>query len=212
MRVPKFKAIQPSPRRVSEPARPSTGAAKTPIQHASGVRMATRFEKTAPGHLEIREPSHGLPRNARLVLVLSDGRRTVKDLLATVKGASAQDIALLLHKGLIEDIDALVLDGGARARHETGDALLQVGPGASAASRRKDAAAGLSYTELYDSLNALAKQQLGPIKAYRFSLQVKRAGHIDEIREMAQRFVVEVLKAKGVSAAQMVRRALGLQA
>jgi hypothetical protein len=173
--------------------------------------MATRFEKTALGHREIREPSHGLPRNARLVLVLCDGQRTVKELIALVKGASADEISLLLHKELIGDIEAVVLARGAQAKHDTGDFSQPVSPDATADSKREDAAAGLSYNELYDGLNSLAKEQLGLFKAFRFSLQVERANGIDEIREMAHRFVVEVHKAKGDSAAQMVRRALGLQ-
>ena len=192
---------------MSEPACPSTGAPDTRIKQSRGVRRATRFEKTALGHLEIREPSHGLPRNARLVLVLSDGQRTVKELIALVKGASADDLALLLHKGLVDDVGAVVLERGAPSKQDAGDPLQQVSSGA----KQEVAAPGLSYKELYDSLNSLAKEQLGLFKAYRFSLQIKRANGIDEIREMAQRFVLEVHNAKGVWAAQMVCRALGLQ-
>lgn len=173
--------------------------------------MATRFGKTALGHREIREPSHGLPRNARLLLVLSDGQRTVAELKTLVKGASADDIALLLHKGLIDDIDANVLDRAARSNRDTADSSLPVISDATPDAPLAESAAGLGFNELYDSLNALAKEQLGLFKGFRFSLEIERATGIDAMREVAQRFVVEVHKAKGVSAAQMVRRALSLQ-
>jgi len=100
--------------------------------------MATRFKKTALGHQEIREPSLGLPRNARLVLVLSDGQRTLKELMSLVKGASADDIALLLHKGLIDDIEAVVLGQGARSKHDSGDSSQPVSSEAAAGADPAD--------------------------------------------------------------------------
>ena len=174
--------------------------------------MAMRFEKTEQGHREIRDRSHGLVRTARMMLVLSDGQRTGDELLAMVNGATAADLALLLDHGLIIAVGAFGPGGDARSDRDTEDALRQFSDTAAAEAAREDAAGGLSYAELYDSLNALAKEQLGLFKGYRFSLEIEKANGIDEMREVAQRFVLEVRKAKGESAAQMVRRALGLTA
>ena len=147
-----------------------------------------RFEKPEQGHREIRDRSHGLVRTARMMLVLSDGQRTGDELLAMVNGATAADLALLLDQGLIIAVGAFGPGGDARSDRDTEDALRQF------------------------SDTAAAKEQLGLFKGYRFSLEIEKANGIDEMREVAQRFVLEVRKAKGESAAQMVRRALGLTA
>lgn len=86
----------------------------------------------------MREPSLGLPRNARLVLVLSDGQRTLKELMSLVKGATADDIALLLHKGLIDDSDAAVLDRGALPKHAPVDSSQPVSSEISANAESAD--------------------------------------------------------------------------
>ena len=100
-----------------------------------------------------------------------------------------------------------VLAGSAR---DTERASQQFAEEAASEAARDDAEGGLDYNELYDSLNALSKEQLGLFKGYRFTLEIERANGIDELREVARHFVLEVRKAKGESAAQMVRRALGL--
>ena len=69
----------------------------------------------------------------------------------------------------------------------------------------------LSYRELYDSLNALSKEQLGLFKGYKFALEIEKANGVEGLREVAQRLVDEVERVKGESAAQMVRRALGMR-
>lgn len=172
--------------------------------------MVTRFEKTPEGHREIREKTHGLARSARMVLVLSDGLRSSDELLSMVNGSSATDIALLLDAGLIAVVGGFGPGAVDRSARETESASQQFAEEAAAVAARDDAAGGLDYAELYDSLNALAKEQLGLFKGYRFTLEIERASGLDELREVAQRFVIEVRKAKGESAAQMVRRALGL--
>ena len=69
----------------------------------------------------------------------------------------------------------------------------------------------LGYRELYDSLNALSKEQLGLFKGYKFALEIEKANGVEGLREVAQRLVDEVERVKGESAAQMVRRALGMR-
>ena len=177
--------------------------------------MATRFEKTALGHHEIRERSHGLARTSRMMLVLCDGQRTADELLTMVLGSSSDDIALLLDQGLIEEVSPFGPGGNARAARDKAQAQLRyavvdTADATGEAASVEEAAAGLSYNELYASLNALAKEQLGLFRGYRFSLEIEKANGIDAMRGVAQRFVLEVRKANGESASQMVRRALGL--
>ena len=69
----------------------------------------------------------------------------------------------------------------------------------------------LGYRELYDSLNALSKEQLGLFKGYKFALDIEKANGLEGLREVAQRLIEEVERVKGKSAAQMVRRALGMR-
>lgn len=69
---------------------------------------------------------------------------------------------------------------------------------------------GLSYSELYDCLNALLKETLGLFKGYRFSLEIERASDLRELEEVARRFADEVERSRGENVARMVRRALGL--
>jgi hypothetical protein len=69
---------------------------------------------------------------------------------------------------------------------------------------------GLSYSELYDCLNALLKETLGLFKGYRFSLEIERASDLRELEEVARKFADEVERSRGENVARMVRRALGL--
>jgi hypothetical protein len=180
--------------------------------------MATRFEKTEAGHREIRDRAKGLARGPRTLLVLADGMRTGEELMSLVKGSTANDLAVLLDAGLIAATRGLEPSATVRAAPSTRPVPLQPespvqaqAQNDAAPAHAEPAEAGIGYSELYDSLNALAKEQLGLFKGYRFSLEIEKASGLDELREVARRFVVEVRKVKGESAAQMVRRALGLK-
>ncbi|MFT3664884.1 hypothetical protein [Piscinibacter sp.] len=147
---------------------------------------------------EIRDRSHALPRHARTLLVLADGTRSADQLLSMVQGASAADLTLLVEGGLLAE--------AGRSR-----AAAAPPPAAEAPAAPAAAGEGLGYRELYDSLNALSKEQLGLFKGYRFALEIEKASGVEELRQVAQHLVEEVERVKGESAAQMVRRALGLK-
>jgi len=178
--------------------------------------MATVFSKTEAGQREIRERSLGLSRPARTVLVLADGSRTQEQLLQMVQGATPADVTALIDAGL------LAASGGTASRSgpSTDAAPLATEPMPfaatmpievpAAAAAAAPAADALGYRELYDSLNALAKEQLGLFRGYKFVLEIEKASGVEGLREVAEKFAVEVQKVKGDSAAQMVRRALGL--
>jgi hypothetical protein len=68
----------------------------------------------------------------------------------------------------------------------------------------------LSYTELYDSLNALLRESLGLFRGYRYTLRIEKAQNIAELEQVARDFLDEVQRVRGESMARMVQRALGL--
>ena len=163
--------------------------------------MASVYVKTEAGSAEIRERKHALSRPARTLLLLADGSRGADQLLTMVQGSAATDMTMLVEAGLL-------LESGARSPDASAPA-----PAAAPAPVAEPVSADgpLDYAELYESVNALAKEQLGLFKGYRFILEIEKASGIEELREVAHRLVDEVQKAKGDSAAQMVRRALGLK-
>jgi len=179
--------------------------------------MATVFSKTEAGQREIRERSLGLSRPARTVLVLADGSRTQEQLLQMVQGATPADVTGLIDAGLLAAASGAASRGGPSTDAAplatepmpfTATAPIEVP--ASPAAAAAPAADALGYRELYDSLNALAKEQLGLFRGYKFVLEIEKASGVEGLREVAEKFAVEVQKVKGDSAAQMVRRALGL--
>ncbi len=168
--------------------------------------MPSALAKTEAGSAEIRDRSHALPRHARTLLVLADGTRSADQLLAMVQGATQADITLLLESGLVAEA------GRARAAAAPAAAPAPAPAAEPAAPEPAKAEEGaLSYRELYDSLNALSKEQLGLFKGYKFALEIEKANGVEGLREVAQRLVDEVERVKGESAAQMVRRALGMR-
>ena len=167
----------------------------------------TGYAKTEAGQAEIRQRSHALARHARTLLVLVDGSRSGEQLLAMVQGASEEDLDALVAAGLIAELASP--RGSRSAAPAPAPAPPDTRPGTDAAPA--DAEAELGYAELYDSLNALSKEQLGLFKGYRFALEIEKASGIEGLREVALKLVDEVQKAKGDSAAQMVRRALGIR-
>lgn len=69
----------------------------------------------------------------------------------------------------------------------------------------------LGYADLYDSLNALARQTLGLFRGYRYTLRIEKAQDLDDLEQVASDFVAEVERLRGLATARTVRRALGLE-
>ena len=174
--------------------------------------MAERYNKTESGRREIRERSLALSRTARNLLLILDASRSGEEWVGMVQGAAPADLQALIAAGLVESAG-----GGRRepAKAESPAPAAAAAPADSGgdtipAGTDAPAGTGLSYGDLYASLNALIKEQLGLLKGYRFSLEVEKAGSVPELEDVARRFAEEVRKVKGDTAAQMVRRALGL--
>jgi len=153
--------------------------------------------KTEAGQRELRERAVDLPRSARTLLVLVDGARASDELLAMVKGASSKDVEALLQAGLI------ALSGNVPSSKASAKAAAPAPDDAAPAVK-------LEFKELYACLTELIREQLGVLKAFKYTLEVEKAGTVDDLMGVAKRFVDDVQKQKGDSAANMVRRALGM--
>lgn len=173
--------------------------------------MPSVLAKTEAGSAEIRERSRALTRPARTLLLLADGTRSAEQLLGMVQGSAMSDVSLLIESGLLAEVNSHRQAKSAAPAAATPDADLPSVPPGGAAAEAAEAGGPLGYQDLYDSLNALSKEQLGLFKGFRFALEIEKATGLEELREVAQRLVEEVQRVKGESAAQMVRRALGLR-
>lgn len=162
--------------------------------------MTHLLVKTPAGQQEMRARTLALARPARTLLVLADGTRSGEQLLGMVQGSTPADLSALVESGLVVE--------AAGSTRKTAPAGERASP--PVAAETPEAGSELGYQELYDSLNALCKEQLGLIKGLRFSLEIEKAEGLEGLQAVARRFVAEVHKVKGDSAAQMIRRALGM--
>jgi hypothetical protein len=165
--------------------------------------MANILIKTEAGQRELRDRAVELPRTARTMLVLVDGVRNSDELLAMVKGSTTKDIDTLLQAGLI----AL---GGASAAASSARGAASAKGSPATASDAASPAVKLDFKELYECLTELIREQLGVLKAFKYTLDVEKASTVDDLVAVARRFIDDVQKQKGDSAANMVRRALGI--
>lgn len=156
--------------------------------------MVSILHKTDVGQQELRGRSHNLSRHARTLLLLADGSRDERQLLALVRGSGAADIQTLVDAGMLVRAGQ---DAGARP------------PSEPAAADGHDAVV-LTYAELYDGLTALVSEQFGLIKALKFSLRIEKAQGLPALQEVARDFVDQVRHAKGDTAAARVERALSI--
>jgi len=179
------------------------------------VAITDRFVKTETGRQEIRAPVHALSRSARNLLLIVDGTRPASEWLAMVHGATAEDLEDLVQALLVEAVGGEEGEPGQRApigaaRAEPRAPVREALPVPAPAAVPVLPGEALGYQELYAALNGMAREQLGLIKGYRFSLDIERASGLAELQEVAQRLVQEVQKAKGDAVARQVRRALKL--
>lgn len=157
--------------------------------------MAAVYVKTEAGQGELRDRLLNLPRSARTLLVLVDGKRGAEQLLSMVKGSTNDDIETLVRMKLIGAGSAPAGEGGTRSKEAAGG---------------EPAAVQLEFKELYVILNELVREQLGIMKAFKYTLEVEKATEKSQLLEVAERFAADVQATKGDTASKMVRRALGL--
>ncbi len=68
-----------------------------------------------------------------------------------------------------------------------------------------DALAHLGYDELYTLLTSQARDRLGLIGGYRFVLEVEKAGGVEDLRKLAERFLTLVKQHQGEAAERQMR-------
>lgn len=152
--------------------------------------MLRSYRKTLAGRTEIRDRALALSRTARNLLLIIEPSQPAEHWLGMLLGANEADLFALQQSGLIEPLPD-------RSAGADNNALVGT---------------ALSYTELYDSLNGLIREQLGLFKGFRFSLDIEKASGLPELTEVARHFVETVHEQRGAAAAQMVARALGFRA
>ena len=157
--------------------------------------MGACFTKTELGRQELRARSLPLSRTARNLLFVIDPVRPAAEWLSMVQGATAEDLQNLQDAGLVA-----VLAPPAAA------------PATPPPRTPPVPESTLSYSQLYEQLNAQIKSHLGLIKGYHFSLEIEKASSVAELRDVAQRLVDEVHRLKGEGVAQSTQVALGLSA
>lgn len=151
--------------------------------------MPLRFAKTDAGRQEINQGRHKLTRSMRNLLLLIDESRPAEQWLQLVHGASEADLHHLAAQGLI-------------AAHAA--PLHAVAAQASSGSL-SDALAHLGYDELYTLLTSQARDRLGLIGGYRFVLEVEKAGGVEDLRKLAERFLTLVKQHQGEAAERQMR-------
>jgi hypothetical protein len=184
------------------------------------MMMSACYAKTDFGLSVVRERTLALPRMMRTMLVLTDGRRTGEQLTQLVQGSGEPELRSLVDTGLISE--KLLASGAPSAKKRELELLAQVldvevdmelpcssaiqEPSTSAPKAHQAAALG----ELYECLNAMAKEQLGLFKGLKYALEIEKASTAEQLVAIAHRYVVDVAKVKGEVAGRMARRALGL--
>lgn len=160
--------------------------------------MRGYYTKTHAGRQEIQARARPLSRTARNLLLIIDSSRPIEDWLAMLVGATERDVLTLLHAGLVEQVSQF-------NELPTVPMPLARVP----VITRPQPVTTLGYSELYDSLNSLMREQLGLFRGFRFSLEVEKATNQAELVEVARRFIEEVRTLRGDQTAEMVSRALG---
>lgn len=166
-----------------------------------------RFSRTEAGRQEIRTRTHALSRTARNLLLIIDESRPGLEWVTMVHGASAVDLQDLLNA-------RLVAQAGAGAAAPAAAPAPQQGRGNDA--RRPPPAADtqpgttLSHAELHAALAEMVREELGLLKSYRFTQEIERAAGLEELTDVAWKFVELVRENRGDSAARDVQRKLKL--
>jgi hypothetical protein len=171
------------------------------------VLPTDRFSRTEAGRMEIRTRTHALSRTARNLLLIIDESRPGLEWVTMVHGAAAVDLQDLL--------DAhLVAQAGPGAPPAAAGPAPQQARGAEA--RRPPPPADtlpgttLSYSQLQAALAGMVREELGLLKSYRFTQEIERAAGLEELADVAWKFVEVVRENRGDSAAREVQLKLRL--
>lgn len=171
------------------------------------------FRKTVAGREELRAKSHDLSRTARNLLFALDETKSARDWLTLVRGATEDDLEVLALLGLVEPHwPAAGSPRAAPVRVEDPALRYPVGSSPGGLDLDLHTIIPLSYEQLYERLNQLAREHLGLMKGYRFALEVEKCADREAMETLAWRLVAQIREMKGGAAAQGMQRELGLSA
>ena len=152
--------------------------------------MPYRFVRTAAGQAEIQSRALNLPRHVRNLLLIINATQEGGYWLAQVKGCSEEDLMHLLAEGLIEPVAE---PAPARAASPAPDVVVDY-------QALQQQIRQMDYATLYEALNGYAKQALGLVRGYRFSLEVEKCAGPQELQALALRFIERVRAEQGTEA------------
>jgi hypothetical protein len=152
--------------------------------------MPYEFVRTAAGQAEIQSRALNLPRPVRNLLLIINASQPGDHWVAQVKGCSEQDLMRLLAEGLIEPVSEPT---PARAAGPVPEAAVDY-------QALQQQIRQMDYGTLYEALNAFAKQALGLVRGYRFSLEVEKCAGPQELQALALRFIERVRAEQGPEA------------
>ena len=157
--------------------------------------MNMRYRKTDAGREAIRSRAASLSRPARNLLLIIDDARSGQEWLTLVAGATAADLVQLVANGFVA-------------------AAPQPAPLASVdlplhGPSFDEALNALGYPALYALLISEAKARLGLIKGYKLMLDIEKCSGVDELRQLARRFVADLAVSHGAATASAARIAFG---
>jgi len=196
-----------------------------------------RYQKTEAGRQEIRQRSLALPRSARSLLVMMDGKRTAAEWMALINGVTQDDVDRLCSAGLItaadgqpaaiptslREVDISLGDfveppmaprppapSSSPMTMRTAAPAASLGPETVPMTIAPQMAAPSAYDQLYAALTSQARERLGLIKGYKLILDIERCADHDALQALARKFVLKVRDSQGPDAARQVERILGL--
>lgn len=152
--------------------------------------MSFRCARTPEGQAEIQARRLDLSRPVRNLLLVITPDRPAMEWVAQIKGCTAEDLEQLVEAGLLTRTLPPVLKRSAAAADE--DDLAEAGKRVRA----------MAYSPLYDLLNEHAKSRLGLIGGYRFVLEIERCNGVNELQDLALRYVEQLRDKQGRAAAR----------
>lgn len=143
--------------------------------------------KTEAGRTEMRTRSLVAERVRRNLLLLIDGIKTDEVLLASVSGATREDIERLQELGLVEPLAPAAPAAGAAAPTAVDLAVGDDDP--------------LGYEQFTARLTDLIASELG-LRGFMLTLAVEKAATPAELQQVARRVIAEIGTRKGAEAAK----------
>ncbi len=146
--------------------------------------MDPRYVRTAFGQTEIQQRTMSLSRPVRNLLLVINADKPASYWLEHVRGCTPEDLQGLVEAGLLAVAPTSAVAATAPAAPAPAAAAV---PPEVAELQALVRASG--YAPLYEALSLHAKEALGLVAGYRFVLEVERCSGVDELQDVALRYV-----------------------